>query len=59
MFLLPVFFFIGLAGCANPPEELVYSGEVMGTTYQVKIVTADKLLPRNTRKLIDDQLQKI
>ena len=59
MFLLPVFFFIGLVGCANPPEELVYSGEVMGTTYQVKIVTADKLLPRNTRKLIDDQLQKI
>ena len=59
IFLLPAFFFIGLVGCVNHPEELVYSGEVMGTTYQVKMVAVDKLLPENTRKLIDDQLQKI
>jgi thiamine biosynthesis lipoprotein len=55
-----LFLHLFLVGCAKKPVDMVYAGDVMGTTYQVKISGEHHALgPKNMGKLIDDQLQKI
>lgn len=47
-----------LTGCNSNHTELVYTGLVMGTTYEVKIVTTKKIDPK-LGSVIDAQLQKM
>lgn len=55
-----LFLCVLLVGCAEKPVDMVYAGDVMGTTYQVKISGEYYAQhDNNIGKLIDDQLQKI
>ena len=47
-----------LTGCNGNHTEIVYTGLVMGTTYEVKIVTTKKNDPK-LRNIIDARLQKM
>jgi FAD:protein FMN transferase len=49
----------GLLGCAEKPEQLVFSGLVMGTTYQVKVVPNDLVVSNNLADQIDERLQSL
>jgi FAD:protein FMN transferase len=54
-----ILFFSGLLGCTEKPEQLVFSGMTMGTTYQVKISPGVTAVPNNLDDQIDDRLQEL
>ncbi|HEB28067.1 hypothetical protein LCGC14_2742680 [marine sediment metagenome] len=54
-----VLFITGLQGCAEKPEQLVFSGLVMGTTYQVKIVPNNIVVSNNLADQIHERLQSL
>jgi FAD:protein FMN transferase len=59
-FLFACFLFVvGLQGCAEKPEQLVFSGLTMGTTYQVKIVPNNLVVSNNLADQIDQRLQNL
>ena len=45
-------------GCESSNSEIIYSGSVMGTTYEVKIISSKRITP-GMEKLIDTKLQSI
>ncbi len=50
-------FSILLSACSPKPQEYVYRGETMGTSYTVKVVTFDKqTVPENMQQKIDSTL---
>ena len=49
----------GLLGCTEKPNQLVFSGLVMGTTYQVKIVPNDLVVSNSLADQIDERLQSL
>lgn len=54
-----ILFFAGLQGCTEKPEQLVFSGMTMGTTYQVKIVPGVAAVPNNLADQVDDRLREL
>jgi thiamine biosynthesis lipoprotein len=49
----------GLLGCTEKRDQLVFSGLVMGTTYQVKIVPNDLVVSNSLADQIDERLQSL
>ena len=49
--------FAGLQGCAKEPEQLVFNGATLGTTYLVKIVPGETVVAKNLADHIDDRLK--
>ena len=47
-----------VSGCESSNSEIIYSGLVMGTTYEVKIISSKRIIP-DMKKLIDAKLQSI
>lgn len=47
-----------VSGCEPSNSEIIYSGSVMGTTYEVKIISSKRIIP-GMEKLIDTKLQSI
>ena len=47
-----------VSGCESSNSEIIYSGSVMGTTYEVKIISSKRIIP-GMEKLIDTKLQSI
>lgn len=47
-----------VAGCKPTNAEIIYSGSVMGTKYEVKIISQKEIIP-SMKKLIDTKLQAI
>jgi len=47
-----------VSGCESSNSEIIYSGSVMGTTYEVKIISSKRITPA-MNKLIDTKLQNI
>lgn len=48
-----------LSGCSEPPEQLVYNGLTMGTTYQVKIVPDNVAVPEDMAVQIQQTLDRM
>ncbi len=48
-----------LFGCSDKPEQLVYNGLTMGTTYQVKIVPDNAVVPADMAVQIQQALDKM
>ena len=49
-------FFVIFIGCDSPRELILLSGETMGTTYNIKVISASKIFDVKTIKLEVDSL---
>ena len=48
-----------LLGCSEKTDQLVFSGLVMGTTYQIKIIPNDLVVSNSLADQIDERLQSL
>lgn len=48
-----------IGGCSEKPEQLVFSGMTMGTSYQVKIITNDDVPTENLGEQIENRLSSL
>ena len=48
-----------IGGCSEKPEQLVFSGMTMGTSYQVKIITNDDVPTKNLGEQIENRLASL
>ena len=46
-----------VSGCESSNSEIIYSGSVMGTTYEVKIISSKRITPA-MNKLIDTKKEE-
>lgn len=58
-FLFGLFISLVLPGCSDAPEQLVFSGLTMGTTYQVKVVPGDVSVPSKLGETIQATLEQL
>ena len=61
MFLCALLFLAvgAIGGCSEKPEQLVFSGMTMGTSYQVKIITNDDVPTENLGEQIENRLSSL
>ncbi len=61
MFLCALLFLAvgAISGCSEKPEQLVFSGMTMGTSYQVKIITNDDVPTENLGEQIENRLSSL